>query len=82
MSNPVFVDGRLPDESVDLQEVLREMATAINVLAGRVFVGQGSPENVISADKGAVYLRTDGGTSTTLYVKTADAGLATGWTAK
>jgi hypothetical protein len=35
MSNPVFVDGRLPDESAELQEVLREMALAINSEVGR-----------------------------------------------
>jgi hypothetical protein len=78
----VKIDGRVPDESLDLQRVLRELAQAVNVLAGRAFVGAGAPEGVIAADKGSIYLRTDGSTSTTLYVKTADAGLATGWTAK
>jgi hypothetical protein len=43
---------------------------------------EGSPEGVIVADRGAVYLRTDGGTTTTMYVKTGGDGLATGWTAK
>jgi hypothetical protein len=78
----VRIDGRIPDESPELQRVLRELAAAVSVLAGRVFVGEGSPESVVVADTGSVYLRTDGGTSTTLYIKTADAGLATGWTAK
>ncbi len=44
--------------------------------------GMGSPESVVPANIGSVYLRFDGGTSTTLYIKTAGNGLATGWTAK
>lgn len=48
----------------------------------RVKFGSGSPEGVVVADRATLYLRTDGSTNTTLYVKTADDGLATGWTAK
>lgn len=48
----------------------------------RLKFGEGSPEGVVVADRGTLYTRTDGSTSTTLYVKTADDGLATGWTAK
>jgi hypothetical protein len=48
----------------------------------RVKFGDGSPEGVVVADRGTLYMRTDGSTSTTLYVKTADDGLSTGWTAK
>ena len=76
------IEGRVPDESPELQQVLREMNEPLTVLSGRFFVGTGSPEAVIAADQGAIFLRTDGGASTTLYVKTADAGRKTGWTAK
>jgi hypothetical protein len=48
----------------------------------RVKFGAGSPEGEVVADRGTLYLRTDGSTSTTLYVKTANDGEATGWTAK
>ncbi len=48
----------------------------------RVRYGAGSPEGVVVADRGTIYMRTDGSTSTTLYVKTANDGSATGWTAK
>ena len=78
----IQIDGRVPDESQELQRILRELAQVANVLAGRVFVGAGTPEAVVVADKGSIYLRTDGGASTSIYIKTADAGLATGWTAK
>lgn len=43
--------------------------------------GSGSPEAVVIANVGSLYLRTDGGASTTLYVKTSGTG-NTGWTAK
>lgn len=43
--------------------------------------GTGSPEGVVTAIVGSLYSRTDGGTTTTLYVKTSGTG-NTGWTAK
>lgn len=48
----------------------------------KIYVGVGTPESKVAAPIGSLYLRTDGSTSTTLYVKTADAALPTGWTAK
>lgn len=47
-----------------------------------VLRGSGTPEGAVTADIGTIYLRTDGSTSTTLYVKTASDGANTGWTAK
>ena len=44
-------------------------------------VGTGTPESVIEAGIGSTYLRLDGGTSTTLYVKETGTG-NTGWVAK
>jgi hypothetical protein len=46
----------------------------------RVTSGTGSPEGSVSAPVGSEYLRTDGGTGTTLYVKESGTG-NTGWTA-
>lgn len=43
--------------------------------------GYGTPENAVAKAVGALFLRLDGGASTTLYVKTSGTG-ATGWTAK
>ncbi len=48
----------------------------------RLKFGTGSPLNVVVADVGTLYMRTDGGANTTLYVKEAGDGLATGWVAK
>jgi hypothetical protein len=43
--------------------------------------GTGSPEGVAPAVVGSLYLRTDGGANTTLYVKQSGTG-NTGWIAK
>lgn len=43
--------------------------------------GAGTPEGAVTAPVGALYLRTDGGATTTLYVKTSGTG-NTGWTGK
>lgn len=43
--------------------------------------GAGSPEGVVVAPPGHMYLRSDGGAATTLYIKTSGV-LAVGWTAK
>jgi hypothetical protein len=43
--------------------------------------GAGSPESVLAAPIGSLYSRTDGGTSTTLYVKQSGTG-SVGWVAK
>jgi hypothetical protein len=54
----------------------------VEVLDSNSFIfGTGSPEAVYTAPVGAMYRRTDGGVSTTLYVKTSGTG-NTGWTAK
>lgn len=56
-------------------------ATALHVNGIPWYSGSGSPEGVVAAPVGALYSRTDGGASTTLYVKTSGTG-NTGWTAK
>ena len=43
--------------------------------------GVGTPEGVVTANVGAVYTRTDGGASTTLYIKESGSS-NTGWVAK
>ena len=44
--------------------------------------GAGSPQGVVTADPGTLYLRSDGGPGTTLYVKESGVGTNTGWVAK
>lgn len=49
--------------------------------AARIASGTGSPAGVVSAPVGSLYLRLDGGATTTLYVKEAGTS-STGWVAK
>ena len=56
-------------------------ANTSNVVSTTIRTGSGSPEGVVTANVGSLFLRTDGSTSTTLYVKTSGTG-NTGWTAK
>lgn len=51
-----------------------------NVLRG-IYMDSGSPEGVKAASPGSLFLRTDGSTNTTLYVKESGTG-NTGWVAK
>lgn len=46
-----------------------------------IFFGTGSPESVVTANIGSLYLRTDGGAGTTLYSKESGTG-NTGWGAR
>jgi hypothetical protein len=45
------------------------------------FRGNGSPEGVVEAPVGSLYLRQDGGAGTVFYVKESGVG-STGWVAK
>ncbi|HYB97513.1 MAG TPA: hypothetical protein VEC57_00070 [Candidatus Limnocylindrales bacterium] len=47
----------------------------------QIRAGTGTPEGAVTAPVGSLFLRTDGGASTTLYVKESGAG-NTGWIAK
>lgn len=62
--------------STPLAVVGEDISSAI-----RVLTGFGTPESAVTADIGTMYLRLDGGTSTTLYVKESGTG-NTGWVAK
>lgn len=73
-----------------LQEELVQIATEINearsgniteISSVKVHNGTGAPEGVVTANVGSLYLRLDGGASTTLYVKESGTN-ATGWVAK
>jgi len=55
--------------------------TVLNGISVNVIAGTGSPEGVRSAPVGSLYLRSDGGAATSLYVKETGTG-NTGWVAK
>lgn len=47
----------------------------------RIVIGTGSPQGVVAAPAGSIYLNTSGGASTTIWVKESGTG-NTGWVAK
>ena len=72
----------LPDEDYDpVNKSYIDLPIPINSTNAKLYAGEGSPENVVVAAIGSVYLRTNGGTSTTLYVKESGSE-DTGWIAK
>lgn len=73
----MFVDVR----TGQLTPVAVRFFDSIIKLLDRVIVGAGTPESNVTAPIGTLYLRTDGGASTTLYVKESGTG-NTGWIAK
>ena len=47
-----------------------------------IYSGTGSPNGVVTANVGSLFLRQDGGSSTTLYVKESGTATNTGWVGK
>lgn len=47
-----------------------------------IYSGYGTPETNVVADIGSIYLRTDGGIGTSIYVKESNNGEKTGWIGK
>ena len=58
------------------------LAVTGNGTMGNFKRGAGSPESVVTGSVGDIYTRTDGGASTTLYVKESGSATNTGWIAK
>ena len=61
-------------------EVLGDQHRESHNHLGYIKTGTASPEGALTADVGSLYLRTDGGASTTVYVKESGSG-NTGWIA-
>jgi hypothetical protein len=56
-----------------------EPAGALVLVSGvKIHVGSGTPENAVVSPIGSLFLRTDGGAGTVLYVKESGSG-NTGW---
>ena len=65
-----------------LAQIVDDLHSApLRISGSRIYRGTGSPEGVQRGSIGDLYLRTDGSTSTTLYVKTSGTSVS-GWTAK
>lgn len=69
-----------------VEELNRMLRNLHDLVAGdgesrRVINGIGSPEGNVVASVGSIYMRSDGGSSSSMYVKESGSG-ATGWVAK
>lgn len=74
---------QVPEGIADLNRMLKAL---FDLVAGdgeerRIFTGIGSPESAVAAGIGSIYMRQDGGASSSVYVKESGTG-ATGWVAK
>lgn len=67
------------DRSVQRSELLLADGITFQGIAFRV--GTGTPEAVVTGNVGDLFIRTDGGAATVLYVKETGTG-NTGWVAK
>ena len=75
--------SRNNDEPIRARDVIREIGEVKGVLADcPVLWGKGSPEDIVFAKIGTLYLRLDGSTSTTLYIKESGDPSKDGWIAK
>ena len=61
-------------------EVLGDQHRTVHNELGYIKRGSGSPEGVVTADIGSVFIRSDGGSATTVYIKESGSG-NTGWVA-
>lgn len=62
--------------------VLQDALTRLRALQELTLNGSGDPEGAVAAPVGTLFLRSDGGAVTTLYVKETGGAGNTGWAAK
>lgn len=74
------IDEKLTDKL--LLRILERWKEQLNQILFFVHIGSGTPENAEIGDVGHIFLRTNGGANTTLYVKESGNGTNTGWIAK
>jgi hypothetical protein len=71
-----YRDTELPSRFLNWLETVRDILRPIPM----EIVGTGTPEAVVTAERGTRFFRTDGAAGTFLYVKTTTTG-NTGWVA-
>jgi len=77
---PSHVDRELRRIAQSTEDYVESNGVLLGGIA-RIVTGTGSPESVVTARVGSLYLRQDGGAGTTLYVK--ESGTSnTGWVPK
>lgn len=79
--NNLLHDSLKAGRELDALNKINETVTDLNRVSPLVLSGAGTPEGAVTAPVGTLYLRTNGGANTTLYIKESGAG-NTGWVAK
>lgn len=77
-----LVWGNNPSHSFEEYGLKLRQGTLIGGQSAEILIGTGTPESNVGAPVGSLYLRTDGGTGSTLYVKETGSDGNTGWVAK
>lgn len=77
-----FVDPTTGAPTEQAIQFLQQMFTALNLLSSNISFGAGVPNGTVTASPGAIYLNTNGGASTTLWVKQSGTNTNTGWVGK
>lgn len=75
----VFAEDQSFQESFSVNPLGSIISLTNNAVT--IMSGTGSPQSVVTAIVGSMYLRVDGGANTTLYIKESGTG-NTGWVAK
>ena len=71
----------LPTGTATRIQARERIRFSVNSLLRDIIVGTGSPQGVVSAQAGSLYLDANGGSGSTLYVKEVGGGTS-GWVAK
>lgn len=84
---PLTNEDLLDTINREVLPLLASLRSALNAMIALIATeGEGHPEGLVTADQGSLYLRSDGGAGTTLYVKesggTGDSATSTGWVGK
>ena len=79
LRSEMMLEGETP--TIRYSTFFDNLADSANNLNTFILQGEGTPETVVTANVGTVFLRTDGGAGTTLYVKESGTG-NTGWIGK
>jgi hypothetical protein len=75
-------DPTFDDVTVDTLTAASVTVSGVITVGGvTITVGANTPESVVTANVGSIFLRTNGSTGTTLYIKETGTG-NTGWVAK
>ena len=79
---------RVPPPSQDMQTWARQLVQFLQLKLDQLdrgtdflIIDSGTPENVVQAKVGTLYLRLDGGAASTLYIKESGNNTRTGWRA-